>query len=154
MITNGMKNTYVYRKIRENIDDEMKRFCKDDATIPMIVSIIITVIFCFNGVKPLFNYVYEPQETFGWMFLAAVVVCAAIVLSLIIGFVIGELFNYLYALLYFSLKFKYEIYEDKNYDKMMKAYREHIDYVYKEFVHYAKDEYVNGERPALRYSRK
>ena len=88
------------------------------------------------------------------MFLAVVVVCAAIVLSLIIGFAIGELFNYWYASLYFSLKFKYKLYEDKNYDKMMKAYREHIDYVFKEFVHYAKDETVNGERPALRYSRK
>lgn len=154
MLTNGMKNTYVYRRVKESIDDDMKRFCKDDATIPFIVSVIVAIIFCFNGVKPLFNFVYEPQETFGWMFLAAVVVCAAIILSLIIGFIIGELFNRLYASLYFSLKFKCEIYEDKNYDKMMKAYREHIDYVYKEFVHYVKDETVNGERPALRYSRK
>lgn len=154
MITNGMKNTYVYRRVKESIDDDMERFCKDDATIPMIVAVIAAIVFCFNGVKPLFNFVYEPQETFGWMFLAAVVVCAAIILSLIIGFIIGELFNRLYALLYFSLKFKCEIYEDKNYDKMMKAYREHIDYVYKEFVHYVKDETVNGERPALRYSRK
>jgi len=154
MLTNGMKNTYVYRRIKEAIDDDMKRFCKDDATIPFIVAVIVAIIFCFNGVKPLFNYVYEPQETFGWMFLAAIVVCAAIIFSLIIGFIIGELFNYLFASLYFSLKFKYKIYEDENYDKMMKAYREHIDYVYKEFVHYAKDESVNGERPALRYSRK
>lgn len=154
MLTNGMKNTYVYRRVKESIDDDMERFCKDDATIPMIVAVIAAIVFCFNGVKPLFNFVYEPQETFGWMFLAAVVVCAAIILSLIIGFIIGELFNRLYALLYFSLKFKCEIYEDKNYDKMMKAYREHIDYVYKEFVHYVKDETVNGERPALRYSRK
>ena len=154
MLTNGMKNTYVYKRIKEAIDDEKERFCKDDATIPVIVAVIALIIFCFNGVKPLFNYVYEPQETFGWMFLAAVVVCAAIVLSLIIGFAIGELFNYWYALLYFSLKFKYKLYEDKNYDKMMKAYREHVDYVFKEFVHYAKDETVNGERPALRYSRK
>ena len=146
MLTNGMKNTYVYRRIRETIDDDMKRFCKEGVTIPMIIAVIVAIIFCFNGVKP--------QETFGWMFLAAIVVCAAIIFSLIIGFIIGELFNYLFASLYFSLKFKYKIYEDENYDKMMKAYREHIDYVYKEFVHYAKDESVNGEKPALRYSRK
>lgn len=154
MITNGMKNTYVYRRIKESIDDDMERFCKDDATIPMIVAVIALVIFCFNGVKPLFNFVSEPQETLGWIFIAVIVVGVAIILSLIIGFAIGELFNHWYASLYFSLKFKYEIYEDKNYDKMMKAYREHIDYVYKEFVHYVKDETVNGERPALRYSRK
>ena len=154
MITNGMKNTYVYKRIKESIDDDMERFCKDDATIPMIVAVIALVIFCFNGVKPLFNFVSEPQETLGWITIAVIVVVIAIMLSLIIGFAIGELLNRLYASIYFSLKLKYEIYEDKNYDKMMKVYREHIDYVFKEFVHYAKDETVNGERPALRYNRK
>ena len=154
MLTNGMKNTYVYRRIREAIDDDMERFCKDNATIPMIVAVIAAVVFCFNGLKPLFNYVYEPQETFGWMFLAAIAACAGIVFSFIIGAVIGALLNHLYASLYFSLKLKCKIYDDKTYDKIMKAYREHIDYVYREFVHYTKDETVNGERPALRYKRK
>lgn len=154
MIVEYMKKTDTYKESKKKIDKEFKNFCCDNMTITIIVAIILTIVFCFHGVKPIFNWVSEPQETFGWISLAVIADCFAICLVFFISLFIGDIINTICAWIYYRIKLENTISTVDVYNKIEREYRQHADEIFRKFITYTKDEYFLGEKPALRYSRK
>lgn len=154
MIVEYMKKTNTYKESKKKIDEEFKHFCCDNMTITIIVAIILTIVFCFHGVSPIFKWVSEPQETFGWIILGVIVDCFAICIVFFISLFIGDIINTICAWIYYRLKLENTISSANVYDKIEREYRQHADEIFRKFITYTKDEYFLDKKPALRYSRK
>ncbi len=132
----GFKKTKTYIRLKNDNKAAKNKFETENAIIPVIVSFIGAIALCVNYLGKIWDWIYKPQETIGWFFLAASGCTIAILLFFIIAFIVGEIINVIIGEIVYPLAFKIEVNSEDNFNRIKREYREWMDEVYCEFNHY------------------
>ena len=132
----GFKKTKTYKELKKQNKAKKDKFETESVTIPALVACIGGIALCINFLGKIWDWIYKPQETIGWFFLAACGCAIAIVLFFIIAFIIGEIINLIIGEAVYPLMFKIEVNSEDNFNRIKREYREWMDEVYCEFNHY------------------
>lgn len=132
----GFKKTKTYKELKKRNKAKKDKFETENATIPVIVSFIGAIALCVNFLGKIWDWIYKPQETNGWFFLAASGCAIAILLFFIITFIIGEIINIVIGEIIYPIILKSEVSSEDNFNRIKREYREWMDEVYCEFNHF------------------
>jgi hypothetical protein len=132
----GFKKTKTYKELKKQNKAAKDKFETESATIPALVACIGGIALCINFLGKVWDWIYKPQETIGWFFLAAGGSTIAIILFFIITFIIGEIINLIIGEIVYPIMFKIEVSGEDNFNKIKREYRDWMDEVYCEFNHY------------------
>lgn len=149
----SFKNTKTYKNLEKQINAECSKFQKDDCTLSVIIALIGGIVFCFNWLGKVWDWIYMPQETVGWCFLAMCGSALAIIIAFSIAFIVGEIINLILSEIYFKLKFKCALNEEENYNRMQNEYRDQMDDTFADFKHFYPSEWIlkNGKPEPKNY---
>lgn len=132
----GFKKTKTYIKLKNENKAKKDKFETENATIPALVACIGAIALCINCLGKVWDWIYKPQETIGWFFLAAGGCVIAILLFFIISFIIGEIINVVIGEIVYPIIFKSEVSSEDNFNRIKREYREWMDEVYCKFSHF------------------
>jgi len=132
----GFKKTKTYKELKKQNKVKKDKFETENVTIPTLVAFVVGIAFCINFLGKIWDWIYKPQETVGWFFLAAGGSTIAIVLFFIIAFIIGEIINIAIGEIVYPIMFKSEVSSEDNFNRIKREYRDWMDEVYCEFNHY------------------
>lgn len=150
----GFKKTETYKHLYEKINKERDKFEKEDCYISFIIAFITTMVYCFNWLGAVWDWIYKPQETMGWWLLAACGSALSVFIVFVVAIIPGEIVNLTVSKIFFSIKFKNILNEEDNYNDMQHEYRNRVDNAFANFSHFYPSDWILNRKSEQKYYKK